>query len=94
MSGGDWNRIFNEVEDAAEKLKAERCPLRRAFGDHLSLVAEALHQIELVDGGDSSSPEDTNAIKKVYGDMAESVELAALREDAGKLIKELRRLGG
>jgi hypothetical protein len=35
MSGGSWSYMYNQVEEAADRLASDKKPLRRAFGEHL-----------------------------------------------------------
>jgi len=90
MSGGSWDYIYCKIEDVAARLKNEKCPHRRALAEKLFLIADALYQIEWVDSGDNSSPEDINAIKLALGDT--TTALGVMIQDAKDLVKELNIL--
>ena len=93
MGGGSWDYFCFKADDVADKLCEERSPLRRALGQHMKLVAHAMHEIEWVDSGDKSSPDDTEAIKAVFEDLAGSTEMEVLLQDARKIIKAMKALG-
>lgn len=59
MSGGSMNYLYSRVAEAEFKPDTA---LRRAFKEHLKLVADALRAIEWNDSGDGDSTED-EAIK-------------------------------
>ena len=62
MSGGSMDYLSYKIEDARFH---EDTPERRAFRTHLQRVAEALHEIEWADSGDTTPGErDTPAILK------------------------------
>ncbi len=67
MSGGTDNYAYRQVEMVAERLKAQRntTPLRKAFAEHLELVAVAMHDLEWVDSQDSSPGDEEAAIRRV-----------------------------
>ncbi len=93
MSGGSWDYLTFKVEEAADRLENEKSPLRRAFGKHVRLVAEALYDIEWVDSGDKVSGSEREAIKAVFYDDAEGRELSELLEDGRAIVEQLRRFG-
>ena len=64
MSGGSMDYLYNRVEDANF---VEYTPERRAFRQHLNLVAQALHDIEWVDSSDNAKGSENEAILKVLG---------------------------
>jgi hypothetical protein len=80
MSGGSWDFLYSKVADAADRLideddledseniTPEAKLLREKFGQHLRLVAEALHDIEWVDSGDCSPGEEIDSIIDVIGE--------------------------
>jgi len=92
MSGGSWDYIYFKIQEAADRLSHDETPLRRAFGQHMSLVAQAMHDIEWVDSNDKGKGADIKSMKKVLGDTAEAKELEISKEDARKLIKQLENL--
>jgi hypothetical protein len=65
MSGGTMDYLFQRVSEEAARLLVSRNSTRRAFGRHLLLVADALHDIEWVDSGDYSDGGEIEAIMKV-----------------------------
>jgi hypothetical protein len=65
MSGGSWDFVYLKVDETADRLKREVCPHRKAFGEHLSLCASALHVIERVDSSDCAPEKELADIKKV-----------------------------
>lgn len=84
MSGGSMNYIYQrvgEIEFSAETAE------RRAFLDHLRLVATALHDIEWVDSGDYGPGDESEAIRACVGDSA---VLDAAIERAHEAAKALR----
>ena len=93
MSGGSWDYVYLKVEDAADKLCRQDCALRRALGEHLKLVAGALHDIEWVDSSDYGHGDEIKAIKAVFGDSAEERQLTILFNDARQIIEKLKELG-
>jgi hypothetical protein len=93
MSGGSMEYLCFKVDEAADRLTNEKNPARRAFGEHLKKVAHALHEIEWVDSGDKSSPDDINAIRDVLADDYRQREIGVLIGDAKELIQQMRDLG-
>lgn len=70
MSGGSMDYLSFKVEQAEFE---ENTPLRKAFRKHLKLVADALHEIEWADSGDTSPGEhDEKAIMKCLGQKCEA----------------------
>lgn len=75
MSGGSYDYAYGRVNDFATRLReltasmpaGEAKRLRRAFADHLVLVAEAMHDIEWVDSGDYGCGDEVEPLKKVLG---------------------------
>jgi len=70
MSGGSWDYFFTELEAVSRKLQDEECPYRQALGEYLYRGVPALKSIEWVDSGDSSTPEDIEAIKRTLSEDA------------------------
>lgn len=87
MSGGSWDYVYSQVEDAADRLLNERQAERRAFGNLLRLCSEALHDIEWVDSGDCSPGDELKAINRALNYAGDP--LAHLVDDAEELIKKL-----
>ena len=63
MSGGSMDYLYVKVAEVAGRLQVDENYPRRQFGDHLLLVAKALHDIEWVDSGDYSPDQDLTAIE-------------------------------
>ena len=94
MSGGSWDYLCWKVEDAVIQLQKSKDPLRRAFGEHLQLCANALHDIEWVDSSDMSHGDDRVAIELALGDAARQLEMEVLLRDARELIHRLQEFVG
>ena len=91
MIGGSYDYAYSKVADMAHQPRGkDNSALRRAFGKHLLLVSEAMHDIERVDSGDCGPGDEDAAIKKVLGNV-KAAEMAELREEAEALIEELRK---
>jgi len=69
MSGGSWDYFYYNIDEVADRLCDEKSPLRRALGQHMRALSHAMHEIEWVDSGDKSSPDDTEAIKAVFEEL-------------------------
>jgi hypothetical protein len=67
MSGEHFDQICYSVERVADELVQSKNLLHVAFGNHLALVATALHDIDWVLSGDCSEGDEEEAIKKVLG---------------------------
>lgn len=65
MSGGSYDYIYFKIEELAQQFLEQDDPLRKQLGEHLKLVAKALHDIEWVDSGDYGIGDDVAAIKAV-----------------------------
>lgn len=90
MSGGSWDYVCFRIDEAAERLKRERCPYRRALGEKMLLIGKAMHDIEWVDSCDYGPGEELEAIKTALGNDAQGLALGQLLKDAEVLIAELR----
>lgn len=72
MSGGSYDYAEHKLEDLAESIRHQRGnPLRKAFADHLRLIAKAMHAIEWVDSGDWSEGDEDDAVRAVVHPDAE-----------------------
>ena len=91
MSGGSYDYEYSKVQDIAERLCEQKPAIRRAFGKHLKLVAAAMHDIEWVDSCDTSPGDEIAAIEKVLGKNAKAAQMSILKEDAEKLIEQLKK---
>lgn len=65
MSGGSMNYFYQKFDYDARFT--ENTPLRKAFAEHLTLVAKALHDIEWVDSADYSGGDENEAIRACLG---------------------------
>lgn len=98
MSGGSYDYLCYKVQDAAEKLSEDKIPYRKAFGLHLRLIAEALHDIEWTDSCDYGPGDDEKAImaciskKKVL--KASLNDAQAMIDTLQKLINEITKTSG
>jgi len=93
MSGGSWDYSFTKINDIAERLKDEKSPLRRALGEHLELISDAMKAIEWNDSDDWGPEEERKAIVAVFEDLAEQKEIEVLLKDGKELISALNKLG-
>lgn len=67
MSGGSHDHAYRNVDEFIERMETEGFNgdiLREAFASHLKRVSAAMKAIEWVDSGDSSSPCDSEAIRR------------------------------
>lgn len=101
MSGGSMEYLYSKVEEAVERLNqggvyygpySDIDPLRRAFADHLLLVAKALHDIEWVDDADYEPGDERASIEAVLGANAKALELRKVIEDAEAVTAKLQSL--
>ncbi len=93
MSGGSWDYLCHKVSDAADRLRRSEIPERRAFGEHLKLVSEALHDIEWVDSGDYSDGDEMEAIGRVISaEKLAASSAALLREQIEAATRVLKKL--
>lgn len=83
MSGGSYEYAFGRVNDMANNLHNQReDPLRRAFANHLRLVATAMHACEWVDSGDRGPGDEHAAIRAVLAPGAELAAAVQIAEEA------------
>jgi len=90
MSGGSWDYVCYKIEEAAERLRESKDPLRRALGDHMNLIAKAMHDIEWVDSGDYGKDGDREAIQAIFGQDWHKVEMVELIDEADLVLYRLR----
>ena len=86
MSGGSGNYRYRQVKEWAEELMSSRCEKRRALGQHLTLIATALYDIEWVDSGDYSPGDE---IKSIMACISKEKVTSCLIEEAKEMIKKL-----
>lgn len=85
MSGGSMNYLYSKLEyDATFSTNTAE---RRAFRQHLALVAKALRAIEWVDSGDSGPGDENAAIRAC---LAPGAVLEAAIERAHEAHRELQ----
>jgi hypothetical protein len=92
MSGGSMNYLYSRLGYAEFDVDT---PERRAFAQHLKLVAKALHDIEWVDSGDFGPGDENEAIRACLGDavmLATVLEMA--KEAVATLQAEIDRVEG
>lgn len=83
MSGGSHGYAYRRVEEMADRLaRPDQSALRRAFAEHLRLVAGAMHDVEWVDSCDYSPGREDEAIRAVLGQHSNRAELEMLVADA------------
>lgn len=83
MSGGSYDYAYSRVEELACAIRCDS-PLRRAFCDHLRLVAKALHDIEWVDSYDTAPGSEDAAIRACLApgaELASAIKSAELARD-------------
>ena len=68
MSGGHYNYLYRDIDAFADAMLQDADPIRRAFGQHLVMVSQAMHDIEFVDSGDYAPGQEHKAIQKALGD--------------------------
>lgn len=87
------NYLYSKLEYEAN-FTADT-PERRAFAQHLKLVAKALHDIEWVDSGDYGPGDENAAIRTCLGDAVMlSTVLEMAREAVATLQAEIDKAGG
>lgn len=91
MSGGSWNYACWKIQEWANELMTDKNPLRRAFGQHMELIANAMHDIEWVDLCDYGPDQESDAIRAALGPDADRLELAVLVSDARQAADKLNQ---
>lgn len=86
MSGGSYDYAYIKVGVMSNDLLRSGDPLRKAFGQHLKLVAEAMHDVQQVDSGDYGEDDERAAIEVVLG---EGAKIKALIVEAGAILEQL-----
>jgi phage tail tape-measure protein len=80
MSGGSWDYVYCKFQEVADRLSVSPCVLRRALGEKVELVANALHDIEWVDSFDKSKGSEFESIRKVLGEKVDAAGLLLTQE--------------
>lgn len=87
MSGGSYDYAYLKVQDFIGNLRSlHNSPIRKAFADHLELVAKAMHDIEWVDSGDYGKGDEEESIRKC---ISKDSELKSAIDMAEKMVKIL-----
>jgi len=90
MSGGSLDYVYGKVEDTARTIiERSRNPLHLAFAKHLIKVSQALHDLEWVFSGDSSEPDEEDAIRAV---IHPKEELESAKEEAEIALRNLEKV--
>lgn len=69
MSGGSMDYLYLKVRDVAESIREreDSTTLHKAFAAHLDLVADALHDLEWEQSGDTGDGDADAAIREAMG---------------------------
>ena len=94
MSGGSWDYFTYKMDDVANRLKEDKEPLRRAFGEHMRLCAEAVRAVEWVDSGDWGDGDEMEYIRKALGDSAAEKEVSELQKELLTIRNKLNEILG
>lgn len=96
MSGGSYGYIFNRIHDI-DIRDTQRDPKRAAFQKLLTLVADAMHDIEWVDSGDYGYGDEHKAIDACFAMLGHDPEVVtkaaaydALKAQLTEFFKENR----
>lgn len=88
MSGGAYEYASYKLETLAESIRDQHTdPLRRAFADHIRLIAKAMHDIEWADSGDTGPDSWQEATRAVIAPTAELEAATRLAEHAAKQLQ-------
>ena len=88
MSGGSYDYAYLKVNDFVGNLRSvHNSPLRKAFADHLELVAKAMHDIEWVDSGDYGKGDEEESIRKCISKDSELKAAISMAESVMKLLE-------
>lgn len=85
MSGGSWEYFYCKLEEVADRMKCETNPNRKAFGALLKKCADAMHDIEWVDSGDSSPGDEDASIGKCLKFDSKTAMKEAFKEELDRL---------
>lgn len=104
MSGGSWEYTYGRINDVVDGLRNNTClrgyklelnahqiAARQKLAGLLEQVSAALHAIEWVDSSDSSYPEDTDAIERVFAHVGKVPLIEVRRTEAGQLDEVVAR---
>lgn len=97
MSGGSWDYVSDNIECVAHRLcnsdvNTSCYLLRRALGNQLLLIAEALHAIEWVDSCDWGNGDEREALEKCFDEPLKNVEVRMLLEEIERVQREVKKL--
>lgn len=98
MSGGSWDYAYGRLFDLVDALRndtcirhykmdlnAEQIAARHKLADLLEKVSHAMHEIEWVDSGDTSFPEDVKAVESVFEALDRKPKLELRHAADGRL---------
>lgn len=91
MSGGSYDYAdyaYDLIESLASDIRPTS-PLRKAFKTHLSKVAKACHDLELVDSSDCGPGDEDEAIRACLGKDGPALVLAEAVAEAVRVKLEL-----
>jgi hypothetical protein len=67
MSGGSYDYIGFRIRDLRDQIRSQdKDPRRASFAKLMSLVGDAMHDIEWVDSGDCGEGDEHKSIDKVF----------------------------
>lgn len=89
MSGGSWDYVYGRFVDVGIRLRREgQTQARKALGELVCKVSEALHAIEWNDSGDGVDNED-ELIRECFSGVFEEIVLREIIETADATIIDL-----
>lgn len=92
MSGGSWDYVYRNLEEAAERLGCSDDPLRRALGQRMALMATAMHDIEWVDSSDYARGDELVAIKAALDFDGLTAVMSELRNEAERGLRAIAKI--
>jgi hypothetical protein len=93
MSGGSYDYAYEKVSSmAAQLISSKETPLRRAFGEHLKKVANAMQAVEWVDSCDSAKGDEDEPIRACLEAGAEEAAARKALEEATEAKRVFRSL--
>ena len=91
MSGGSWDYLYQQLEEAAGRLGNAKCPLRKALAHKMWSISKAMRAIEWVDSGDYAPGDEIEAIKTALAPATEALVLNELIKEAEETTKNLKK---
>lgn len=92
MSGGSLNYVYSAVSDAASQIAADERPEYAAFGQHLKLVAKALHEVEWEYSCDTGKGDALKAIAEAMHSNLNVLSLYEVLKDIRVAVSDLDRI--